>query len=92
MIKIKKSITKMKTLKIKINNVNFKGSGEKRWIGSDTSNKLYHLPCQTSPQTGKECYEHSNNITKESLFVHTSKSFYFNLKLKKKINFFFVTN
>jgi hypothetical protein len=45
MIKIEISITKMKTLKIKINNVNFKGSEEKRWIGSDTSNtfpaKLY---------------------------------------------------
>ena len=50
MIKIKISITKMKTLKIKINDVNFKGSGEKRWIGSDTSNTF---PAKLHPKQEK---------------------------------------
>ena len=40
----------MKTLKIKINNVNFKGSGEKRWIGSDTSNTF---PAKLHPKQEK---------------------------------------
>ena len=65
MIKIGISITKRITLKIRINNANFKVSGEERLVGSDASNKPYHLPYQTSSPTGKECYEDFNNMTKE---------------------------